>query len=143
MKILSVLSVPFVLFFSGCASSPGGAFGTLQSTDDALAARYGVPVAAVAKVRSVLGIPDSRTLPDASRILPAGYVWYYDLYDFEGKVVDPASFHWGTFPKVKPASPVSTNVFSVVTQPAVSGTATLENLLQLLQANPSLLQPAK
>ena len=129
---------------SRIAGTQGGALGALQSADDALAARYGVPKAIVSQMRTILGIPDARTLPDASRVLPAGWAWRYDLLDASNRVVDVSLYHWDTVPRVHPTSTNTLlDVFGVAPgQPAASA-LTLEGLLQIIQANPGLLDPAE
>jgi len=134
----------------GCASisriagTQGGAMGALQSADDALAARYGIPKAIVSQMRTILGIPDARTLPDASRVLPAGWAWRYDLLDASNRVVDTTLYHWDTVPRVHPTSSNTLlDVFGVAPgQPAASA-LTLEGILQIIEANPGLLDPAE
>lgn len=74
---------------------PGGTIGAVQSADDALAARYGVSPEMTARIRKALGIIDTRTLPDASRVLPAGYTWKQDILDKDGKVVDLSTLRKG------------------------------------------------
>ena len=139
MKTAMVLAAAVAM--TGCAT--GGLFSKLQSTDDALAARYGIPVSVVGQVRSTLGIPDARTLPDSSRVLPVGWSYVFDLRDDKGVVVDQSRFHWDTTPRLVPSGANAVSVLPTAPGSAPSGTATLENLIQLIQSNPTLLQPAK
>lgn len=127
-----------VLALTGCTLTTGGVMGKVQSADDALAAKYGVPASVVSGARKVLGIPDVRTLPAADRVLPEGWTWRYDLIGPDGKVVNQADYHWDTTPRlVKAGEGVESSVFSTATD----NTATLEGLLKLLQSNPALLAP--
>ena len=142
---LSLLASFAVLFLTGCATNTH-LFGTLQSADETLAAKYGVPASAVGQLRTFLGIPDARTLPAADRVLPQPYVWFYDVLDAEGHIVDVSGYHYGTVPRVRQGGTNGIgSVFGPLApaQPASTGTATLEGLLQLIQANPALLAPAK
>ena len=137
-KVALIAVLAAVVLAAGCAQmgAKGGVMGAIQTADEALAARYGVPKSAVASVRKALGIPDARTLPNSNEVLPKGYVWHYDLLDATGRVVDPNSFHWGTFPVVTAVAAMPTNVFSAPVAPIDS----LEGILKLLQDNPELLR---
>ena len=137
-KVALIAVLAAVVMVSGCAqlAQKGGVMGAIQTADEALAAKYGVPKSAVVSVRKALGIPDARTLPASNEVLPKGFIWKYDLLDSAGHVVDPASFHWGTFPVVVPASNVAPTVFS----PAVPQVDTLDGILKLLKDNPELLK---
>ena len=123
----------------------GGAMGALQSADEQLAVKYGIPITAVQTVRKALGIPDVRKAPDANQVLPKGWMWKYDLLDANGVVVNPADYHWGNIPRVAAvANNVGTNVFVAAEASAViNPTDALEAMLKMLQANPSLLESVK
>lgn len=144
MKSIMLVAVVAGLL-SGCAnmSQPGGSFGMLQTADETLAAKYGVPVAVMGKIRTVLGIPDVRTLPDASRVLPEGWAWKYDLLDASNRVVDVTQFHYDKTPRLIPAGTNVANPIIPASVTSATGTETIERLLKLLQDNPGLLAPAK
>jgi hypothetical protein len=130
--LVMVVMVGLVTLMVGC-STQNGLLAKVQNADEALATKYGVPVSIVKGVRSTLGIPDARTLPDASRIAPVGWVVYYDLLDREDKIIDQTQFHWSTTPKLKQTS--STGMESVF-NPApdkVKAQATLESVLDALK----------
>jgi hypothetical protein len=129
----------------------GGTIGAIQSFDDALAAKYGIPVETVAKVRSALGIIDVRTLPGSDRVLPEGYAWTRDVLDDSNRVVNTAGYHWSA-PRVIQAGNAST--LPIGASDLVSGTnaapATVDELESILRVlapilagNSALLEPAK
>lgn len=124
---------------SGCTT---GAFAKLQSADEALAAKYGIPVSVVQGARKALGIPDARTIPDSSRVLPAGWMVYYDVLDATGGVVNVTGYHYSDVPKVRQVTTEATSVFTPAPS-AESQTMSLEALLNVIKANPDLLKPAK
>lgn len=142
MKRTMMMAMMAVGLLCGCANT--GLFGRLQAADEALAAKYGVPVPAVSQLRTFLGIPDARTLPAADRVLPQPWTWYYDVLDKDGHVVDTSQFSWGTIPRVRQSGTNGAmNVFGPVAPiPTSQGVATLEGLLQILSDNPALLTPA-
>lgn len=98
-KLVAVVSALIGLLGAGCANF--SAFQKLQETDDALAAKYGVPVSVVGKLRSTLGIPVAKDLPGPDRIVPIGYEVYYDVLNGLGDVVDTTGYHYDTFPQVR------------------------------------------
>lgn len=141
-NLVFVVALCGTLAASGCASldkakaltaAPGGVLGLVQSADEKLAAKYGVPVSVVKTVRSALGIPDVRTLPDSSRVLPAGWQWSYDLLDAEGRVVDASQFHWGETPRLRKAGTLEPSVFvKAPSAPAPASVETLDGVLSAL-----------
>jgi len=116
----------------GVINGQGGILGAVQTADEALAVRYGIPASVVKTVRATLGIPDARTLPKADQVLPAGWTWAYDLLDGEGKVVDPSLLHWGDTPRLRKADSLPASVFSAA-RPA-GDSATLETVLSVIRA---------
>lgn len=131
---------------SGLKESPGGTIGAVQALDDAAAAKYGVPPEVTARVRKALGIIDTRALPDASRVLPAGWTWKQDILDGDGKPVDVSKFHKGP-PYIVPDGTAPQN--SVTTadlfpdMAAVSAEEAILKLIGAIKADPSLLEPAE
>lgn len=140
--VVYVVGVCVGLMMTGCANM--GIMAKVQEADDALAARYGIPVAVVAKVRTTLGIPDARTIPAPDRVLPQPYVWYYDVLDKNEAIVDTTGFHYGVVPRIKQNDPKAAPVSVVVPAASVADPASmLEDMLKLISANPALLAPAK
>jgi len=117
---------------TGALTGAGGVLGAVQTADEALAAKYGVPKSVVQTVRTTLGIPDARTQPKADQVLPVGWPWAYDVLDAEGKVVDVSGYHYGDTPRLRKAGslPVSTFMQPVGTADA----AALESVLTVIAA---------
>lgn len=151
MKTRIALSIALALLVvcSGCSmlSQSGGTIGAVQTLDDQIAAKYGVPQSVVDTVRKTLGILDTRTFPDSSRVLPAGYSWKRDILDASNKVVSVETLHWGT-PYVITAGPVSSSGVApgdLLADPVDSSdpTAQLIGIINMLKAYPGLLEPAE
>lgn len=144
MKTFAMLGL--LILLCGCStlsSSKGGAIGAVQTFDDQLAAKYGVPQSVVDTIRKTLGVVDTRTLPDSSRVLPAGYTWKQDWLDAQGNVVDFAKFHKG-LPYVVAAGPVSTAVTAEdLPEAEDEASAALIGIIKAIQANPELLKAAE
>jgi hypothetical protein len=135
MKKTAVILAAVLL--SGCSSM--GLFGKLQTTDNALAVKYGMPMEWVANIRKAAGIPVVADLPSADRIVGEAWVVYYDMLDREEKVVDITGYHWGTTPRVRlraPAAPLP-SVFSSTPAPAApaNSAALLESLVRAVAAS--------
>ena len=133
---------------TGCASMKGGTIGAVQTLDDSLAAKYGIPASVVSQARSALGIVDVRTLPDSNQVLPAGYTWTQDILDASNRVVDVSAYHYSA-PRIVQAgqvatAPVTIGALGVGTTNSLAGLdQLLATIAPILKANPALLAPAK
>lgn len=135
---------------AACSSLKGGLIGAVQEADDKLAAANGISPAVMEKIRSTVGIIDVRKLPSQSRILPTGYTWRQDILDGEGKPVDVSKFHRGP-PYIVPDGTQVDNVVlpaDLIVTPGkpvdpADPMAALTTLIQAIQADPALLEPAE
>ena len=110
--------------------------GAVQTFDEGLAQKYGVPVSVVKGARKALGIPDARIAPPAAnRVLPPEWVYTYDLLDQDGKIVNTSLFHYSTTPRIVPASEKVIGPIAPTTVSAPASQAQLEAVLQAVSGN--------
>ena len=127
---------------TGCTSLRGGFFGAVQTADEILAAKYGIPVGTVRQVRTLLGIPDARTLPGPERVLPEGLELVYDILDGNNVVVDVSLYHRAPEPRIVAAGTVKPSIFD--STPGKSGKQLdVEAVLKLIQTHANLLKGVK
>lgn len=117
------------LFLVGCTSF----FGKVQTANEVLAAKYGVPKETVQTIRQALGVPDARTLPGPERVLPEGLMLTYDMLDASNNVVDVSGFHRSEFPRIVPAGTKQPSVFD--TSYGKGSEFDLESFLKLLKSS--------
>jgi len=149
MKTKLSIALLAVCSLAGCAGINGGLIGSVQSADDKIAAANGISPAVMAQIRQTVGIIDVRKLPSQSRILPAGWTWQQDILDGEGKPVDVSKFHRGP-PYIVPDGTMVDNTVKpsdLIPAPGkpvdpADPLAALTTLIEAIQADPSLLEPA-
>lgn len=114
--------IGLLMLCSGC----GTLFPKLQTVDNALAAKYGVPQSVVDGLRSGLGIPDSLHQPAADQVVVDPYHVRYPWLDGKGVIVDTSQFTRSTIPEVYKTGAGGVSPFDAAAKGPVDPAAALE-----------------